>query len=609
MSFLAPWFLMLGTAVAVPLLLHLLRRRMGVEVEFPAARYLLRAEREHSRSLRMRNLLLMLLRIAAVILLALAAARPATRLAGSGHAPTALAIVLDNSLSTSVVQDGTPLLDLLKRAARDVVAASSPDDRLWLLTADGTVRSGSAMSLADDVDRVRAHAGSGRLREVVARAIATTHASGVAARQVVVLTDGQRTAWREPAGNAAGVPVLVFAPAGEAPPNRAVALAEARPVRWTPRGAVAMRALAGDSTTYRMELGDRTLARGTVAPGEEAVIRAAPVERGWTAGVVEIQPDELPADNTRHLAVWIGAAPAVRLAGGAGDFLRNAMEVLRASGRIVEGEGAGAGIIAGPADQIPGLPALILPPPDGVRIGAANRALERLGIPWRYGSVQRENAIARGEQLRDVNVAWRHELVPRGVPDAETLAVVGRDAWVVSGPRYVLVGSPLVPEATSLPISAAFLPWLGDVLSSRLHTDPGSVRFATPGESVVRPTGVDAIESRAGERIPVAGTHIEAPATPGTYFLIQGARRVGALVVNPEISESMLARWGRDPRELGARVAAGPTRVVRDPAEVARQAFTGASQRSIVVPLLFLALVILTIEMVAAAADAGQRRT
>lgn len=607
MSFLAPWFLMLGTAIAVPLLLHLLRRRMGVEVEFPAARYLLRAEREHSRSLRMRNLLLMLLRIAAVILLALAAARPATRLAGTGHAPTALAIVLDNSLSTAVVQEGTPLLDLLKRTARDVVAASSPDDRLWLLTVDGAVRGGSAMSLADEVDRVRPHAGAGRLRDVVARAIATTGASDLAARQVVVLTDGQRTAWREPAGNPGNVPVLVFAPAGEAPPNRAVALADARPVRWTPRGGVAMRALAADSTTYRMELGERTLARGTVAPGEEAVIRAAPVERGWTAGMVEIQPDELPADNARHFAVWIGTAPAVRLASGASDFLRNAVEVLRVSGRVVE-EG-GAAITAGPADRVAGLPALILPPPDGVRIGAANRALERLGIPWRYGAVHRENAVARGEQLRDVNVAWRHELVPRGVPDAETLAVVGRDAWVVSGPRYVLVGSPLVPEATSLPVSAAFLPWLGDVLSSRLHTEPGSVRFATPGASVVRPTGVDAIESRAGERIPAAGTHIEAPATPGTYFLIQGARRVGALVVNPDLSESMLARWGADDRELGTRVAVGPTRVVRDPDEVTRRAFTGSSRRSIVVPLLFLALVILSIEMVAAAADAGQRRT
>src|SRR5437762_11570288 len=112
MSFLSPWFLVLAGAAAVPLLIHLLRRRIGVHVEFPAARYLARAEREHSRTLRMRNLLLMLLRVVAVLLIALAAARPSARIAGSagGHAPTALAIVLDNSMSTSVGEGGTPLL-------------------------------------------------------------------------------------------------------------------------------------------------------------------------------------------------------------------------------------------------------------------------------------------------------------------------------------------------------------------------------------------------------------------------------------------------------------------------------------------------------------------
>src|SRR5919201_5721603 len=99
MEFLSPAWLAAAVAVAVPLLIHLMRRRIGTRVDFPAVRYLVRAEREHSRKLRLRNFLLMLLRVAAVLAITLAAARPVLRARGSGHAPTALALVLDHSLS------------------------------------------------------------------------------------------------------------------------------------------------------------------------------------------------------------------------------------------------------------------------------------------------------------------------------------------------------------------------------------------------------------------------------------------------------------------------------------------------------------------------------
>lgn len=595
MSLLAPWFLLLGGAALVPLLIHLLRRRIGLQVEFPAARYLARAEREHSRTLRMRNLLLMLLRVLAVLLLAAAAARPTARMAGAGHAPTALAIVVDNSMSTSVIEGGAPLLDQLKRMARDAIGSASPEDRLWLVTADASLRGGSAASLLEELDRLRPYAGAGRMREAVARAVSAVEASGMDARQVAVLTDGQRTTWHEPAQLRGDVPVLIWAPASPPPINRAVVLAEARPIRWTPRGAIAARTLSPDSTTYRMALGPRTLARGTVAPTEEAIVRAAPAERGWTNGIVEIEPDELAVDNVRHFALWIGSAPTVRVSPTAGQFARNAVDVLRASERVADG----AGILVASADEASTIPALLLPPSDPVRLGAANRSLERLGIPWRFGALRREASIARGEQIQGVSVTWRYQLIPRGVPDAETLAVVGREPWIVSGPKYVLVGSSLVPEATSLPVSAAFLPWLGDVLSSRLHADPGGVRYAAPGDRITRPAGVDALENAAGGSLAIAGTAFDAPAAAGTYFFIQGARRVGALVVNPEIAESRLERWSPD--DLREHVVTVGARVARARDEWVRLAFTGASRQSLVVPLLFVTLLVLAAETVAAA--------
>jgi len=592
---------MLGGAALVPLLIHLLRRKIGVQVEFPAARYLARAEREHSRTLRMRNLLLMLLRVLAVLLIAVAAARPTARSAGAGHAPTALAIVLDNSMSTSMVEGGTPLLEQLKRIARDAIAHASPDDRLWLVTADASLRGGSAASIREELDRVRPFPGAGHMRDAIARAVGAVEASGMEARQVAVLTDGQRTTWTEPAQLRGDVPVLIWAPTQPPPVNRAVISAEARPVRWTPRGAIALRLLSPDSATYRIALGQRTLARGTVVPREEAVVHAAPAERGWTDGTVEIEPDELPADNARHFALWIGSAPTVRVEPGAGPFVRNAVDVLRASERVAEG----AGIIVAAADEATTIPALLLPPSDPVRLGAANRSLERLGIPWRFGTLRREASIARGDELQGVAVTSRYELIPRGVPDAETLAVVGREPWIVSGPKYVLVASPLTPEATSLPVAASFLPWLGDMLAARLHADPGGVRYAAPGDRVTRPAGVDAIENATGGRTALSGTTFDAPPAAGTYFFIQGSRRIGALVVNPEISESQLERWPSS--ELRQHVVSANGRVARDRDEWVQLSFSGAARRSLIVPLLVGVLLVLGAETLAATTGALSR--
>jgi len=113
-SLLAPLALLLGLSAAVPLWLHLRHRKVEMRVEFPGVRYLLRAEQEHARELKVRNVLLMLLRVAIVLLVALAAASPMARFGVVGHGPTALAVVLDNSMSTGAVVNGRSVLaDLL----------------------------------------------------------------------------------------------------------------------------------------------------------------------------------------------------------------------------------------------------------------------------------------------------------------------------------------------------------------------------------------------------------------------------------------------------------------------------------------------------------------
>lgn len=599
MGFLSPFWLLLGSAVAVPLLIHLLRRRIATRVDFPAARYLARAEQEHSRKLRLRNILLMLLRVAIVASLALAAARPVTKWVGAGHAPTALAIVLDNSLSTQVVTEGRPLLSTLEGVARNALTRAASGDRLFLVTMDARVRGGSASTLGGEMGRVQPLDGAGDPRTALARAAAAVRASGLDARQILLITDGQRTSWRDASYDVAGAQVLLCTPDRPPPTNRAVVVAEARPTRWTPTGSVAARLLTRDSASYRVVLAGRTLARGSAAPGEEIVVHATPPERGWVAGSVELEPDELPADNVRHLAAWIGPAPGVTATPGAGPFVATALEALRANGRIAAGRDA---VIAS-ADELTSGPTLILAPDDPIRVGAANRALERAGIPWRFGTARRGETTVRGAQIEGTTVTLRYELLRQGAADADTLALVGTEPWIVAGPGYVLAGSPLVPQATSFPVRASFLPWLASVLTERLSGDPGGVIATTPGARLTRPSWAEELEPPDGARVALTDS-FDAPSRAGTYFLVRGGHRVGALVVDPESNESVLDRWSE--RELAGRLRGDRVDAVSNPAALSALAFRGASRRSLIGPLLLVALALLAVE--AALVRAGTRR-
>ena len=595
MTFLAPLYLLLAAAAGVPLLLHLLRRNIATRVEFPAARYLLRAEQEHSRSLRLRNLLLMLLRVLLVLALALAAARPFLSGVGVGHGPTAVAVVLDNSLSTTAVSGGAPVFAQLRDAARAVFQTATPADRLWLVTADGRVRGGSRDALLAEIARLAPEQGAGNLPLALRRAAAAVQGSALPARVVAVATDGQRSAWQSSAR--VDVPVSVLVPAGDPPRNRAVLSVDADPVRWTPRGTISVRIEAGDSAGYRVVLGSRTLARGAVGRGEPVQLHVAPPERGWQELRAELEPDDFIADDVRYAAVWLGPAPAVAGDPSAGPFVATAITTLVSDGRAT----AGRDVRVASADVVGALPALLTPPGDAVRLGAANRSLARLRIPWRFGAEESSPAIVRGARLDGVSTTLRYRLVREGTAPSDTLATAAGEPWVVAGPGYVLVGSRIDPSATTLPVRAAFVPWLADMIGLRLGAPPGDIGApigAGPGAPIRLPSGADAIESTTGTRRPVTAEQTTtAPAERGVWFILRGARRIGAIVVNAPADESALARLSAD--ALALRLAGAGAHATQRADSWIRDTFAAGTRRPAVIPLLMLALLLLAAEAIA----------
>ncbi len=577
---------------AVPVLLHLLRRNIGSRIEFPAVRYLVSAERESSRDVRAKNLWLLLLRILIVLLLALAAARPVwTR--GEGT-PRALAIVLDNSLSTTALVNGSPVLDRLTATARQLRAASGTAERLWLITADGTLYTGpDAIDAA--LSRVIALPGAGQLDAAVTQAIALTQTAAGDAGAVAILTDGQRTAWAHDAP-ASTSRVRVYMPTLTPAPNGAILSAVAQPQWWTPRGTLELTVQAvRDSTAYRIAIGDNTIARGVVVrnAGDSIATARIPlvgIGNGWQALDVTLEPSGVGADDHAIVPIVVGGAPVVRES--AGEFVAAAVGALRENGRVRTSGDVTVSIAS--AAAVSSLPALILPPADAGGVVAANASLAKLGIPWRYAAEQRGSQLVRSAQndLRGdtaIRVMQWFPLMAEPNAVGDTVARLGNAVWMVRGPKWIVVGSALTPASTTLPVRATFVPWLADAVSNLASGTTAAVHI-TAGERLVAPGGATELRSVDGLlRRPVTAAVMTAPALPGLYFWMRGSEITGAVGVRLNAGEPQLARAA--PAELAARFG-GADRAELNSEGVAflrsvRQ--SGASQ-PIAVPLLLLAL-------------------
>src|SRR3954468_15598848 len=133
MSFLTPLFLAGLSAIAIPIVIHLIQRERKRVVEFPSLMFVRRIPYQSVRRRRIRHWLLLALRAAALALLVLAFARPffresAIALAASGGARE-IVILLDQSASMGYGDHWQRAQDAALRVVRDV----SPDDRATLV--------------------------------------------------------------------------------------------------------------------------------------------------------------------------------------------------------------------------------------------------------------------------------------------------------------------------------------------------------------------------------------------------------------------------------------------------------------------------------------------
>ncbi len=137
MSLLAPWMLFGIAGVAVPLMLHFFYRARYQPLPWAAMQFLRTSMEQTSRRLRFQEWILLILRILALLILAIALARPATKsgggVSGRGEAVDAI-LLIDNSMSMGTQEGAKTRLDMAKEAAIALVDDLPPNSTIQIVT-------------------------------------------------------------------------------------------------------------------------------------------------------------------------------------------------------------------------------------------------------------------------------------------------------------------------------------------------------------------------------------------------------------------------------------------------------------------------------------------
>src|SRR5262245_38519890 len=124
MTFVHPLLLGGLLLVGIPVLIHLIMQQKPKRLPFPAFRFLLQKHRTNQRTLRLRHLLLLSLRLLLIAAICLALARPKFRSdalnLGSGQ-PAAAVLLFDTSYSMEYTVAGRNRLDEARRRALELL--------------------------------------------------------------------------------------------------------------------------------------------------------------------------------------------------------------------------------------------------------------------------------------------------------------------------------------------------------------------------------------------------------------------------------------------------------------------------------------------------------
>lgn len=206
MSFLSLAFLAALPLAAAPILLHLFDRRRNVVIDWGAMQFLVEAAARRTSARRLKQWLLLLLRVFAVAALVLAMARPMMPGSWFGNADRGETIfIIDNSMSMTRTPDDVSLFEqAIDRAVDDLgdveagdfvrVLTASPYP-VWATAGSMRVDPGSRSVIEDRLRELRPTGGRSDLLSALFTAVQADVQPTQRRRRIVLLTDGQQAGW------------------------------------------------------------------------------------------------------------------------------------------------------------------------------------------------------------------------------------------------------------------------------------------------------------------------------------------------------------------------------------------------------------------------------
>ena len=328
MNLLTPAFLIGLAALAVPLLIHLIRREKQDAVEFPSLMFLSRIPQPTVKRRVIRNWWLFALRCLALILLVSAFARPfmtqPPEAVMSAAAAREVVILLDRSYSMGYGERW----ERARAAARETIDALGAADRASVVFFDVTAR--AATQPTNEKVRLRNAVDSARVGHLVTRiapALKLAHsilsASELARHEVVLISDFQRSGWDGAAGVQLppGAVLRTVSVADAAAANIVVSrvtLERARVAgreRVTPVVQIANRGAAAQRVNIAFEADGRLLQTSVtdLEPNGVRSVELQPMTLGDEPmrATVRAGEDALPVDNAFHFL--LAPDPALRV--------------------------------------------------------------------------------------------------------------------------------------------------------------------------------------------------------------------------------------------------------------------------------------------------------